>query len=149
MRRREFIAGLGGATVWPVVARAQQSAINPRIGFLYGGVTGALALRANAFMEGVRGTERRRIELLSRVAEGDPTRLPALASDIVAQKVDVLFAAGPAAVRAAQAVTPKVPVVALDLETDPVESALVSSLSHPGGNLTGVFSDFPDFSTKW
>jgi putative tryptophan/tyrosine transport system substrate-binding protein len=97
----------------------------------------------------VRGTERRHIELVSRVAEGDPARLPALASDIVAQKIDVLFAAGPAAVRAAHTAAAKLPVVALDLETDPVDSGLVSSLSHPGGNVTGVFFDFPDFGTKW
>jgi ABC-type uncharacterized transport system substrate-binding protein len=150
MRRRTFIAAIGGAAVWPVVARAQQQSVtDPRIGFLYGGVTEALALRSNAFLEGVRGTDRRRIELVSRVAEGNPDRLPALLSDIVAQKVDILFAIGPAAVQAAHAVPPNVPVVALDLETDPVESGLVSSLSHPGGNLTGVFFDFPDFSTKW
>jgi putative ABC transport system substrate-binding protein len=150
MRRREFLAVLGGAAAWPVVARAQQQSVrNPRIGFLYGGVTEALALRANAFLEGVRATERRPIELISRVTEGNSARLPALVDDIVAQKIDVLFAAGPAAVRAAHTVAPKVPTVAIDLETDPVESGLLSSLSHPGGNLTGVFFDFPDFSTKW
>jgi hypothetical protein len=60
MRRRAFIAALGGAAAWPVVGQAQQQSVrNPRIGFLYGGVTEALALRANAFMEGVRGAERR------------------------------------------------------------------------------------------
>ena len=125
--------------MWPLVARAQQQSVTDlRIGFLYGGVTEALALRSNAFLEGVRGTERRHIVLVSRVAEGNPDRLPALLSDIVAQKVDILFAGGPPAVRAAHAAPPNVPVVALDLETDPVESGLVSSLSHPGGNVTGV-----------
>jgi putative ABC transport system substrate-binding protein len=150
MRRREFIALLGGAAAAPLAAQAQRKPVNAaRIGFLYSGVAEALALRVNALLEGVRGSERRQIELVSRVAEGDPARLPELASDIVAQNIDVLFATGPAAVRAAHAVTAKLPVVALDLETDPVSSGLVSSLAHPGGNLTGVFLDFPDFSTKW
>jgi len=133
----------------PSAAFAQRQPVkDPRIGFLYGGVSEAL-WRVNAFVEGVRGTERRHFELVSRVAEGDPARLPALASDIVAQKVVVIFAVGPPAVRAAHAVAPNLPVVALDLETDPVDSGLVSSLSHPGGSVTGVFFDFPDFGTKW
>ena len=95
MRRRQFISLLGGAAVaCPLAARAQQqTAKNPRIGFLYGGVSEGLALRVNQFLEGVRGIERNRIELVSRVAEGNPARLPALAIEIVAQKVDVLFAA--------------------------------------------------------
>ncbi len=150
MRRRDFIALVGGAAAWPLAARAQQQSVkDARIGFLFSGVSEALTPRVNAFVEGVRGTERRHIELVLRVAEGDPARLPALAGDIVTQKVAVLFAAGPAAVRAAHALAAKLPIVALDLETDPVESALASSLSHPGGNVTGVFFDFPDFTTKW
>jgi putative ABC transport system substrate-binding protein len=77
MRRRAFIATLGSAAAWPLAARAQQQSVtDPRIGFLYGGVTEALALRSNAFLEGVRGTERRHIVLVSRVAEGNPDRLP-------------------------------------------------------------------------
>src|SRR5262245_4969692 len=153
MRRRQFISVLGGAAAWPIGAPIsafgqQQAATNPRIGFLYGGVSEGLALRVNQFLEGVRNVERHRIQLVSRVAEGNPSRLPALATEIVAQKVDVFFAAGPAAVRAAYSVA-QGPVVGLDLETDPVQSGLVSSLSRPGGNLTGVFFDFPDFSTKW
>jgi hypothetical protein len=91
MRRREFIALIGViAVTWPAAAPlAQQPAKDPRIGFLYAGVSEALAIRVNAFVEGVRVTERRRIDLVSRVAEGDPARLPALATDIVTQKVVV------------------------------------------------------------
>src|SRR5262249_31028221 len=84
-----------------------------------------------------------------RAAEGDPARLPVLASEVVAAKVDVLVAAGPPAVRAARAATGGIPIVALDLETNPVEAGLVTSFAHPGGNLTGVFFDFPDFGAKW
>jgi ABC-type uncharacterized transport system substrate-binding protein len=151
MRRRELITLLGGAAAaWPLAARAQQSAgKTPRVGFLYGGVSGALASRVDAFLEGMRGNEWQEIQVVSRVAEGDPVRLPALAKELLNQNIDVLFAGGPAAVQAAHAETRTVPVVALDLETDPVESRLVASLSHPGGNLTGIFFDFPEFSTKW
>jgi putative ABC transport system substrate-binding protein len=154
MKRREFITLLGsGAVMGPLAAPIsafgqQQTVTNPRIGFLYGSVSEGLALRVNQFLEGVRNVERHRIQLVSRVAEGNPSRLSTLATEIVAQKVDVLFAAGPAAVRAAHSVA-QGPVVGLDLETDPVQSGLVSSLSRPSGNLTGVFFDFPDFSTKW
>jgi putative tryptophan/tyrosine transport system substrate-binding protein len=106
-------------------------------------------LRVNAFIEGLRATERRQIDLLSRVAEGNPDRLPGMAQEIVAHKVDVFVAIGPATLRAARDATRALPIVALDLESDPVESGLVASLSRPGGNITGVFFDFPDFSTKW
>jgi ABC-type uncharacterized transport system substrate-binding protein len=134
------------------MALAQQSAPDFRVGVLYGGMTDALASRVNAITTGLRETlrpEGRRIEFLARAAEGDPARLPVLASEIVAAKVDVFVAAGPPAVRAARAAATTIPVVALDLETNPVEAGLVSSLSHPGGNLTGVFFDFPDFGAKW
>jgi putative tryptophan/tyrosine transport system substrate-binding protein len=134
------------------MALAQQPAPELRIGVLYGGMTDALASRVNAITNGLRETlrpEGRRVEFLARAAEGEPARLPVLASEIVAAKVDVLVAAGPPAVRAARASANTIPVVALDLETNPVEAGLVSTLSHPGGNLTGVFFDFPDFGAKW
>jgi putative ABC transport system substrate-binding protein len=60
-----------------------------------------------------------------------------------------MFAAGPVAVRHAQAGTKTIPIVALDLESDPVKSGFVRSIARPGGNLTGLFFDFPEFSTKW
>jgi putative tryptophan/tyrosine transport system substrate-binding protein len=82
-------------------------------------------------------------------SEGDPAKLPALADDLVARKVDAILAISPLAVRAAKAATTVIPIVANDLESDPVAMGVVGSLSHPGGNITGVFSDFPDFGTKW
>lgn len=148
-----FIAALATATaLMHAAAVAQQSGKDPRIGFLWSGVAEAAAVRVNAFLEGVRGalrSEGDHIELVARIADGDQARLPALAAEIVAAKVDVLFAAGPAAVRAARAASPSVSIVALDLETDPIEAGLIAGLSHPGGNLTGVFFDFPDFGAKW
>src|SRR5256885_3780450 len=74
--------------------------------------------------------------------------LPALAMDLVTQRVDTILAAGPPAVQAARSATAAIPVIAIDLESDPVASGLVASLAHPGGNVTGVFLDFPDFSAK-
>lgn len=148
-----FIAALATATaLMHAAAVAQQSGKDPRIGFLWSGFAEAAAVRVNAFLEGVRGalrSEGDHIELVARIADADQARLPALAAEIVAAKVDVLFAAGPAAVRAARAASPSVSIVALDLETDPIEAGLIAGLSHPGGNLTGVFFDFPDFGAKW
>ncbi len=65
------------------------------------------------------------------------------------RKVDVLYATGPAAVRAAHNATRAIPIVALDLETDPVASGLVRSLGRPGGNVTGLFLDLPSLAGKW
>jgi putative tryptophan/tyrosine transport system substrate-binding protein len=99
-----------------------QPAPDLRVGFLYCGLTEALASRVNAITSGVRETfrsEGRRVELLPRAAEGDPARLPVLANEIAAANVDVLVAAGPPAVRAARAAATTISVVALDLETNP------------------------------
>jgi putative ABC transport system substrate-binding protein len=72
-----------------------------------------------------------------------------MASELVAQNVDVLVPISPAAVQTVRSLTSTVPIVAFDLETDPVGSGLVKSLARPGGNVTGVFFDFPEFSKKW
>jgi putative ABC transport system substrate-binding protein len=88
------------------------------------------------------------IEIVIRVADGDLSRLPALATDLVNHRVEGILAAGPPAVQAASKATASIPVIAVDLESDPVASGLVASLARPGGNVTGVFLDFPDFSAK-
>ena len=74
--------------------------------------------------------------------------MPALATELVNDRVDAIVAAGPPAVQAASRATANIPVIAIDLESDPVASGLVASLARPGGNVTGVFLDFPDFSAK-
>jgi putative ABC transport system substrate-binding protein len=128
----------------PALASAQSPAAKEaRIGFLYGGSMDALEMRAAAFLEGVREADMRRVTLVSRAADGDPTRLPALAGELVAERLNVLFATGPAAVRAAHTAAPQLAVVALDLESDPVASGFVESVARPGGHLTGVFLTFP------
>jgi putative ABC transport system substrate-binding protein len=89
------------------------------------------------------------VEILVRASEGDPSKLAALAAELVEGKVDVIVPISPSAVRTAKSATTIIPLVANDLESDPVRSGFVASLAHPGGNITGVFADFPEFATKW
>jgi putative tryptophan/tyrosine transport system substrate-binding protein len=142
MKRREFIAGLGGAAVWPLlrprVARAQQATM-PVIGYLAAAASSPVSLAA--FHRGLaeRGyVEGRNIRIVYRAAEGKYDRLPALAAELVRQKVAVLVATGstPTAL-AAKSATQTIPIVFL-MGTNPVEYGLVSSLARPGGNITGV-----------
>jgi putative tryptophan/tyrosine transport system substrate-binding protein len=152
IRRREFITLLGGAAAaWPLAAGAQQARRNHKVGVLHPGQAAAVNARVTAIREGLSGSGNERqssIELIIRLADGDLSRLPALASDLVSQGVDAILAAGPPAVQAASGVTKRIPVMAIDLESDPVGSGLIASLSRPGGNITGVFLDLPDFSAK-
>jgi putative tryptophan/tyrosine transport system substrate-binding protein len=99
-------------------------------------------LQALGYVEG------QTIHLEYRFAEWQVDRLPGLAAELVRLRVDVLVALAPAAVHAAKEATATLPIVALDLESDPVASGLVASLARPGGNLTGLFLDFPDFAGK-
>ena len=87
-------------------------------------------------------------EKVTRLADGDLSRLPALAENLVNTRVDAILAAAPPAVQAASGATKSIPVIALDLESDPVASGFIASLARPGGNVTGVFLDFPEFSAK-
>jgi putative tryptophan/tyrosine transport system substrate-binding protein len=152
MKRREFVTLLGGAAVaWPLAAGAQQAARIPKVGVLHPGQAATMTARIAAIREGLSERDGQResaIELIVQLADGDLARLPSLATDLVGNRVDVILAAGPPAVQAARAATASVPVIAVDLESDPVASGLAASLAHPGGNVTGVFLDFPDFSAK-
>ena len=153
MRRRDFIRLIGGAAAaWPGAARAQQANKVPKVGFLYPGPESVAATRSPFLLDGLRSEGFHtpdQVMLVSRVAGGDPARLAPLLNELVAVKVDVLVPVGPAATRAARSATASIPIVAVDLESDPIESGWLASLAHPGDNLTGFFLDFPDFSTKW
>jgi putative ABC transport system substrate-binding protein len=140
MRRREFIALLGGAVAWPSVARAQQVA-PPVIGFLSSLAPSDLTLVVPAFHEGLGSmgfVVGRNITIEYRWAEGDYHRLPVLCADLVRRKVAVIAAiSGTPAALAAKAATTTIPIV-FAIGGDPIAPGLVPSLSHPGGNVTGV-----------
>jgi putative ABC transport system substrate-binding protein len=152
MRRREFIKLIAGATTaWPVAAHAQRAANVPRIGFVYPGPAGAAAPRVDALVKGLReeGFAEPQVEMVVRSAGGNAALLAPLVEEVVAQNVSVIVAAGPPVLQAARKVGGAVPIVALDLESDPVANGYAASLAHPGGNITGIFMDFPDFTAKW
>jgi putative tryptophan/tyrosine transport system substrate-binding protein len=140
MRRREFVAGLGGAAVWPRVTRAQQVA-SPVIGVLSGGTFESLNTLLAWVHQGLAGegyTENQNFSVQLRWADDNYDRLPGLATDLVRRRVNliVVLASTPGAL-AAKAATHTIPIVFL-VGTDPVQVGLVSSLARPGGNVTGV-----------
>ena len=153
MRRREFVKLLGGSAVaWPLAALAQQTSETSRIGFVYQGSQAAMALRIEAVLSGLRVSgyaAPAQIEIVGRAAEGDPGQIAPLVAEVIAKNVSVLMASGPLALNAARSATRTIPIVAIDFETDPVASGVAASLARPGGNVTGVFLDFPDFTAKW
>ncbi len=87
--------------------------------------------------------------VLARSAQGDMQRLPALVAELIAHGAGVLIVVGADAVRAAARATSAMPIVAIDMETDPVRTGLVANFAKPGGNVTGLFLDFPSIATKW
>src|SRR6476619_8395663 len=153
MRRRKFIALLGAAAVvWPLAAHGQQTPEVPRIGFVYAGSKAAAALRIEAILSGLRVSgyaAPAQVEIVARTAEGDPAQIAPLVAEVIAKNVNVFVVNGPAVLHAAHLATRTIPIVGLDLETDPVASGVIASLARPGGNITGVFLDFPDFTAKW
>jgi len=137
MNRREFIAGLGGAAVWPLVARGQQQPV-PVIGVLNAG--GPISADP-AFRRGLNElgfVEGRNVAFEYLWADGQYDRLPALAAELVRRKVAVIYATGTVnSAMAAKAATAIIPIVFLN-GSDPIKVGLVTSINRPGGNVTGV-----------
>jgi len=138
MRRREFITLLGGAAAWPVVARAQQSAM-PVIGWLGVRSPSQAPHFVDAFRQGLKEIgflDGQNVVIELHSAEDHVDRLPALVAELVRRPVAVIVGNNPAAL-AAKAATSTVPIV-FAYGGDPVQDGLVTSLNRPGGNVTGV-----------
>jgi putative tryptophan/tyrosine transport system substrate-binding protein len=139
MKRRAFIAGLGGVAAWPVATRGQQPAL-PVVGFLSGGSHDAFAPYVTAFRRGLSESnyiEGQNLTIEYRWAEGHYDRLPTLMADLLDRKCAAIVAMGNVAARDAKAAAETIPVV-FSTGSDPVAIGLVKSLSRPGTNMTGV-----------
>lgn len=146
--RRAFLGGMAALAAAPRVACAQPAGKPPRVGYV---TSNATSPNVDAFDQGLRdlGYEiGRNVVVEYRFADGHPERVAGLVADVVRLKLDVLFAANPHVIRAARQANTTLPIVGIDLETDPIEAGWIKSLARPGGNLTGVFLDIPELSGK-
>jgi ABC-type uncharacterized transport system substrate-binding protein len=148
MRRRDFIALVGGAAAWPLGAHGQQSAGKlPRIG----SISNFRNENYEAFIQGLREAgyvDGQSMLLETRFHGGALDRIDEFAGELVALKCSVILAGTPYAIRAVMKATSTVPIVGIDLESDPVASGWVKSLARPGGNITGFFLDIPELGSK-
>ena len=139
-------------TLAPVVAAAQPAGKAWRVGVLTtGNPHSAPPANWDGFLQGLRESgyvEGQNIAIEQRYAEGKPELFPDRAADLVRLKVDIIFARGPWAVSAAKAATRTIPIIGLDLESDPISDGFVKSLARPGGNITGMFLDLAELSGK-
>ena len=153
MNRRDTVLALAALGVAPLAAYAQQARKIPVIGFLdprFAGTSPSIAFRT--LRDGLRAlgyVDGESIKIEARWAQGKPEALPGIAQELVQLKVDIIVAVSLPSIMAAKAATTDLPIVALDLESDPVASGLVASLRRPGGNVTGLFLDHADLAGKW
>ena len=151
MRRREFIYVLGGVAAWPLASYAQQRSGNiARIGFLTRKTDASVASQIDAFKQGLRDlewVEGKNIAIEYRDAGGHVDRLGSLAAELVALNVDVIVTVDTPPTQAAKQATGTIPIV-IAVSADPVGAGLVKSLSHPGGNVTGLSLLAPETDQK-
>jgi putative ABC transport system substrate-binding protein len=152
LRRREFIAGLGGAAAWPLAARAQQGERGRRVGYLIGGANNPIrqseiaAFRERLAMLGwVEGSN---LRMDYRNSDADPDRLAAYAEELVNLRPDVILAVTGPAARAVQQRTAVIPIVFVG-GGDPASTDLVGNIARPGGNMTGFANLFYSLGGKW
>jgi putative tryptophan/tyrosine transport system substrate-binding protein len=153
MKRRAFITVLGSAAAWPLVARAQQPPDRMwRIGWLHASPSAdrySIAL-ADAFKSKLRDlgyVEGKNITFDHRYGEGNYDRLPALASELVALAPDVIVSGSTVTTAALQRSTSSIPIV-MTVSTDPIGNGFIKSLAKPGGNVTGLSNQGPDYTAK-
>ena len=151
MRRREFIAMVGGSLVWPLVARAQQPGRTYHVGLLAtGGASGSLDERRNSILEGLAASgfvEGRNLEFDMRSGEGRYERLAEYAAALKASQVDAIVTFGYPAAAAAKTSATDIPIVVTGAG-DPVATGLADSLARPGGHLTGITELSTELSAK-
>lgn len=131
------------------VADAQTTAKKAQVGVL--GITPSVPANHEMFKQGLAQlgyTEGQQIAFVQKHADGEPARLATVAAELVRIKPDVIFARGPSAVAAAVRATTAIPIVAVDMESDPVGLGYAKTFARPGGNVTGVFLDLPELSAK-
>jgi putative ABC transport system substrate-binding protein len=151
MKRREFITLLSSAAAgWPLAAHAQQRTKLPTIGYLGASTLSATSKRVAAFVQRLRELgwiEGQTIAIDYRWADGRTGRFAEIAAEFVRLKVDVIVTQGAGPVAATKEATSIIPIV-FTVASDPVGTGLVTSLSRPGGNVTGMSYEGPDVSTK-
>ena len=155
MQRRELNSLLlGGALTAATSAWPQASPRRPVVGVLL--TDGANAMSSSitlpVFLKGLQElgyVDGKNVTLEIRSSSGKAQALPDIAAELVQLRADVIFVTGPAPIRAVLAATRSIPIVALDLETEPVRAGWAQSLARPGGNLTGLFLDLPGIAGKW
>ena len=152
VERRGFIVGTLSLLAAPLAAEAQPAGKAPaRVGYLGNSYPSTVAPTVEAFRQGLRDLgwiEGQSLVIEYRWAEGNPDRLPALAADLVRLKVDVIALSGTLAIRAATQATSSIPIVIGVLLVDPVDAGFVASLPRPGGNITGLASQYEEIVTK-
>jgi putative tryptophan/tyrosine transport system substrate-binding protein len=149
INRRAFVASIGVAlAAWPAPLRAQTT--KGKIGYVH-----PITINPSHVTFSILRKEWQRLgyvegeTLLARSGEQDLERLPAIFRDLIDKGVGVLVVVGADAVRVAAATIKTTPIVAIDMETDPIQTDLIANYAQPGGNVTGLFLDIPSLATKW